>query len=206
MQIAQTNNIIKSPFHPPGPKGLPFAGSLLDYFSDIFGFLTRISDDYGDIVFFTLASRKMYLLNNPEHIKDVLVTHNRNFTKSRALQRAKLVLGEGLLTNEGNPHIKQRRIIQPVFHHKRIRSYGDVMAYHASRVGEKWQNGSVVDIHREMMRITLAIVSKTIFDADVESDSDEIGEALTNLVVLFPRFIFPYTEYLDKLPECLYLP
>ncbi len=200
MQLAKTNHLRKDPFLPPGPKGLPFVGSLIDYFSDMLGFLTRVSEEYGDIVYYKLGSRKMYLLNNPEHIKDVLVTNNRNFEKSRALKRTKIVLGEGLLTNEGEPHIKQRRTIQPVFHHERIRSYGDVMAEYASRVGEDWQNGSVVNIHKEMMKLTLSIVSKTIFDSDMESESDEIGQSLTDLVSLFPRLLFPYSEYVDNWP------
>jgi len=200
MQIAQTNSRVKDPFLPPGPKGLPLLGSLIDYFSDMLGFLTRVSAEYGDIVYYKLGSRKMYLLNNPEHIKDVLVTHNRNFEKSRALKRTKIILGEGLLTNEGEPHIKQRRTIQPVFHHERITSYGDVMAQYASRIGEDWQNGSVVNIHKEMMKLTLSIVSKTIFDSEMESESDEIGQYLTDLVSLFPQMIFPYSEYLDNLP------
>jgi len=200
MQIAGTSRLNKDPFLPPGPKGLPFLGSLVDYFSDMLGFLKRVSDEYGDIVYYKLGSRKMYLLNNPEHIKDVLVTNNHNFEKSRALKRTKIILGEGLLTNEGEPHIKQRRTIQPVFHHQRIKSYGDVMADYASRVGEDWQNGSVVNIHKEMMKLTLYIVSKTIFDSDMESESDEIGQCLTGLVTLFPQMIFPYSEYLDNLP------
>ncbi len=185
---------------PPGPKGLPLLGSLIDYFSDMLGFLTRVSADYGDIVYYKLGSRKMYLLNNPEHIKDVLVTNNRNFEKSRALKRTKIILGEGLLTNEGEPHIKQRRTIQPVFHHERIKSYGDVMAQYASLVGEDWQNGAVVNIHKEMMKLTLNIVSKTIFDSDMESESEEIGKSLTDIVTLFPRLLFPYSEYVDNLP------
>ena len=200
MQIAGTSRLNKDPFLPPGPKGLPFLGSLVDYFSDMLGFLKRVSDEYGDLVYYKLGSRKMYLLNNPEHIKDVLVTYNRNFEKSRALKRTKIILGEGLLTNEGEPHIKQRRTIQPVFHHQRIKSYGDVMADYASRVGEGWQNGSVVNIHKEMMKLTLYIVSKTIFDSDMESESDEIGQCLTDLVTLFPQMLFPYSEYLDNLP------
>jgi len=175
-------------------------GSLIDYFSDMLGFLTRVSAEYGDIVYYKLGSRKMYLLNNPEDIKDVLVTHNRNFEKSRALKRAKIILGEGLLTNEGESHLRQRRTIHPVFHHERIRSYGDVMAEYASRVGEGWQNGTVVNIHKEMMKLTLFIVSKTIFDSEMESESDEIGRSLTDLVTLFPRLIFPYSEYVDNLP------
>ena len=180
--------------------GLPFLGSLIDYFSDMLGFLKSVSDKYGDIVYYKLGSRKMYLLNNPEHIKDVLVTHNRNFEKSRALKRTKIILGEGLLTNEGEPHLKQRRTIQPVFHHQRIKSYGDVMGQYALRVGDGWKNGEVVNIHKEMMKLTLFIVSITIFDSDMESESDEIGKCLTDLVTLFPQMIFPYSEYLDNLP------
>ena len=190
----------KEPFFPPGPKGLPVAGSMIDYFRDMLGFLVRMKEDYGDVVYYKLGSRKMFLVSNPEHIKDVLVTHNRNFTKSRALQRAKIVLGDGLLTNEGAPHIKQRKIIQPIFHRKRIEGYGHTMASYASAFSHKWQNGEVLDIHKEMMHLTLAIVTKTIFDADVESQSDEIGKSLTNLVSLFPRLLFPYSEYLDNLP------
>ncbi|MCK5709359.1 MAG: cytochrome P450 [Deltaproteobacteria bacterium] len=200
MRIAHSNSRIKDPFLPPGPKGLPLLGSLIDCFSDMLGFLTRVSADYGDIVYYKLGSRKMYLLNNPEHIKDVLVTNNRNFEKSRALKRTKIILGEGLLTNEGEPHIKQRRTIQPVFHHERIKSYGDVMAQYASLVGEDWQNGAVVNIHKEMMKLTLNIVSKTIFDSDMESESEEIGKSLTDIVTLFPRLLFPYSEYVDNLP------
>lgn len=200
MDLSRARQLRKDPFLPPGPEGIPFLGSLVDYFSDMLGFLTRVSEEYGDIVYYKLGTRKMYLLNNPDHIKDVLVTDNRNFEKSRALKRTKIVLGEGLLTNEGEPHIKQRRTIQPVFHHQRIRSYGDVMAEYASKVGDDWQNGSVVNIHKEMMKLTLCIVSKTIFDSEMESESDEIGQCLTDLVTLFPQMIFPYSEYLDGLP------
>jgi len=200
METAYRDYREKEPFFPPGPKGLPFAGSMFDYFRDMLGFLLRVKDEYGDIAYYKLGTRKMYLLSNPEHIKDVLITNSRNFTKSRALQRSKIVLGEGLLTNEGSPHIKQRKIIQPIFHQKRIRGYGDTMAEYSRHLTKSWENGAVLDIHKEMMRLTLAIVSKTLFDADAGSESGEIGKSLTNLVNLFPRLLFPYSEYLDKLP------
>lgn len=190
----------KEPFFPPGPKGLPMAGSIFGYFRDMLGFLVRMREEYGDIAYFKLGSRKMYLVSDPELIKDILVTHNRNFTKSRALQRAKIVLGEGLLTSEGESHVRQRKIIQPVFHHKRIKGYGDTMALYTAKMAEGWESGQVVDIHCEMMRLSLAIITKTIFDADVESESDEIGKSLTDIVTLFPRLLFPYSEILDKLP------
>ena len=66
---------------PPGPKGLPFIGCLFDFSKDALGFLKRSADEYGDIVYYKVGPRKIYLLNNPENIKEVLVTHNSNFLK-----------------------------------------------------------------------------------------------------------------------------
>ena len=185
---------------PPGPRGLPIVGSLIDYFRDMLGFLLKTAQTYGDIAFFRLGSRRVYLFSHPDYIKDVLVTNNRNFQKSRALQRSKIVLGEGLLTSEGETHLRERRIIQPVFHHKRIKAYADVMADFASRIGADWKNGDVVDIHREMMRLTLAIVVKTLFGAEIRSGADDIGKSLTTIVNQFPRMLFPLSEYLDRIP------
>jgi cytochrome P450 len=185
---------------PPGPRGLPIVGSLFDYFRDMLGFLLRTAQVYGDIAFFRLGSRPVYLLSHPDSIKDVLVTNHRNFQKSRALQRSKIVLGEGLLTSEGETHLRERRIIQPVFHHKRIKAYADVMTDFASKIGENWENGDVVDIHREMMRLTLAIVAKTLFGTEIKSGADDIGKSLTTIVNQFPRMLFPLSEYLDKIP------
>ncbi len=185
---------------PPGPRGLPIVGSLFDYFRDMLGFLLSTAQVYGDISFFRLGPRQVYLLSHPDYIKDVLVTNSRNFHKSRALQRSKIVLGEGLLTSEGETHLRERRIIQPVFHHKRIKAYADVMADFASSIGENWGNGEVVDIHREMMRLTLAIVVKTLFGAEIRSGAEDIGKSLTTIVNQFPRMLFPLSEYLDKIP------
>jgi cytochrome P450 len=186
--------------NPPGPKGIPVLGSLIDFYRDILGFLTKTAREYGDISYFKLGPRDVFLLNHPDLIKDVLVTHHRNFLKSRALERAKLVLGEGLLTSEQDVHLRQRRIIQPAFHHKRIANYGKAMVDYASRMGEAWQEGTTVDINNEMMRLTMAIVSKTLFDADVESEAEDIGKTITVIIEMFPRTVLPFSEILDKLP------
>ncbi len=104
---------------PPGPRGLPILGSSFHYFRDILGFLIHMRKTYGEIAFFKLGKRKMYMVSDPEIVKDVLVTNNKNFSKSRALKRAKMVVGEGLLTSEADFHLKQRRMIQPVFLQKK---------------------------------------------------------------------------------------
>src|SRR6184192_270685 len=111
-----------------------------------------------------MAGEQVFFINDPQHIKDVLVTHNRNFTKGRGLQRTKRLLGEGLLTSEGATHLRQRRLMQPAFHRERIAGYGKTMVGYADRLRSGWQDGATVDIAREMMRVTLSIAGKTLFD------------------------------------------
>src|SRR5262249_53333814 len=93
---------------PPGPKGDPVVGSLRHLRRNPMDFLLEAAREYGDIVYFKLAVQDVYLINDPELIRDVLVTNSKNFLKSRGLQMAKSVLGEGLLTSEGEFHRRQR--------------------------------------------------------------------------------------------------
>ena len=162
--------------------------------------LTRLTREYGDIVHFRLAGERAFLINDPQLIRDVLVTHQKNFTKSRGLERAKKLLGEGLLTANGANHIRQRRLIQPAFHRERIAGYGDVMVDYAAQMRERWQEHSVLDVSQEMMRVTLAIVGKTLFDTEVESKADEVGVALTSVMHTFFLNLLPGAALLEKLP------
>jgi cytochrome P450 len=167
---------------------------------DATNFLERIAREYGDVVFFRIGPRKLYLFVQPDAIREMLVTHDRAFVKSLALQRTKIVLGEGLLTSEGEFHLRQRRLAQPAFHRDRIRRYAEVMCAYAMRMRERWTDGQHLDIHHEMMRLTLAVVAKTLFDADVEAQADEIGGALTEIMLMFPLLINPIAELVLKLP------
>jgi cytochrome P450 len=188
------------PLNPPGPKRKPVIGYLREFRHDPPGFLTKLAREHGDVVHFKLGPQDMYLLNHPDYIRDVLVTHNRNFVKSRGLQMAKRFLGESLLTSEGEFHRRQRRLAQPAFHRQRINTYADAMIDHALRTRERWQAGQTLDIWQEMMRLTLSIVGKTLFDADVEAEATEIGKALTDVMQLFERITNPFSVLLDKLP------
>jgi cytochrome P450 len=183
---------------PPGPKRALF-GSLIAPGRDTLGLLEGLARDYGDIVFFKLSGERAYLLNDPEHIRDVLITNQRNFTKSRGLERAKKFLGEGLLTAEGSQHLRRRRLIQPAFHRERIAGYGKVMVEHAVRMSEQWQEGCR-DVSKDMMRVTLSIVGKTLFSTDVESKADEVGVALTEVMSTFFLNLLPMSDYLEMLP------
>ncbi len=173
---------------------------LLAFRRDPLKFLTRIAREHGDIVHFRMGPQHVLMLNHPDLIKDALVTRADHFHKGRALQRAKRLLGEGLLTSEGEHHRRQRRLAQPAFHRKRVESYGAVMVDYAALTASRWHDGETLDITHEMMRLTLSIVGKTLFDTEVESEADEVGGALTQILELFQMLLLPYSEYLEKLP------
>lgn len=129
-----------------------------------------------------------------------LRTHDWNFHKGRGLERSKRLLGEGLLTSEGELHRRQRRLAQPAFHAHRIANYAVTMGEYAARNSARWQDGATVDISREMMRLALSIVGKTLFDAEIESESQEIGAALTTILEMFNAAGGPLSDFMDKLP------
>lgn len=185
---------------PPGPRPVIPGANFIAIRRDPIRFLTGLAEQYGDLVYFKLGPQPVFLLNNPDYIRDALVTHNRNFMKGEGLQRAKRLLGEGLLTSEGEFHLRQRRLAQPAFHRQRIAGYAATMVEYAARTRDEWRAGETRDIAREMMRLTLAIAGKTLFDADVESEADEIGEALTTTFALFNRVSLPFAQWLDRLP------
>jgi cytochrome P450 len=185
---------------PPGPKNPPIVGNLYAFRSNPLGFLSNAAREYGDLVYFRVASQHMYLVNHPDYVREILVNNQGNFIKSRALQRAKVLLGEGLLTSEGQQHLRQRRLVQPAFHRERLAGYASAMSEGAVRVRGRWQAGSSMDVSVEMAHLTLSIVAKTLFSADVESEASEIGGAMTTVLQMFRLLLLPFSDYLHKLP------
>jgi cytochrome P450 len=167
---------------------------------DPLAFFSNLARTYGDIVLYKMAGEQLFLVSDPQHIKDILVTHNRTFMKGRGLQRSKRLLGEGLLTSEGAFHLRQRRLMQPAFHRDRIAGYGRTMVEHADRMRGTWTDGATLDIAREMNRLTLNIVGKTLFDADIESQAVEVGEALSGVMDTFWVMMLPFADLLERLP------
>jgi cytochrome P450 len=186
---------------PAGPRGQPLLGHMLAFRRDPLGFLVRTARDYpGEVVQFRQGPRRVFLVKHPDLVKDVLVTRQHDFSKSRALQWAKLFLGEGLLTSEGEFHTRQRRLAQPAFHRQRIGEYGADMVRRTAEARERWTAGDVLDVDREMMRLTLAIVSSSLFGKDVAASAEEIREDLATIISLFPRFSLPLFGLIQKLP------
>jgi cytochrome P450 len=149
-----------------------------EYARDPLGFLSRCVREYGDVVELRFMGQPIYLLADPGLIEYVLVENNRNFTKTRILKRNRRLLGEGLLTSEGEFWRRQRRLAQPAFHRKRVAAYGEVMAAFAERSLGAWRDGQTIDVHEEMMHLTLEIVAKCLFDADVGARTTDVGKAM----------------------------
>ena len=186
--------------YPPGPKDiLPYTLER-KFLRDPLKTLTDISQTYGDVSHFKFGKQNVYFLNHPNYIEDVLVTNYKNFIKSRGLQVSKRLLGLGLLTSEGNYHDKQRRLIQPTFYPKKIKSYIDVMMKKILTLCDHWKDGSVIDIHKEMTHHTLEIISKTVLGYDIKKEDDEIGDSLLICMEYFNRLLMPFGELIEKIP------
>ncbi|HEX8355137.1 MAG TPA: cytochrome P450 [Pyrinomonadaceae bacterium] len=184
----------------PGPRAMWPVGQMYAFTRDPLALLAGLAREYGDVARFRAGPQSVYLLSHPDYVRDLLVTNSARFRKGRALQRAKRLLGEGLLTSEGEFHRRQRRLAQPAFHRQRVNDYGRVMVEYAEETSARWRDGRELDISEEMMRLTLAVVGKTLFDAEVESDADEVGAALTEVMDLFGYLMLPFSELLEKLP------
>lgn len=185
---------------PPGPRTLSIGGSFSAFRSDPLAFLTRCAAEYGDVCYFRAAHQHMYFLNSPELVQEVLVNKSACFIKSRILQRAKALLGEGLLTSEGAAHLRQRRLVQPAFHRDRLIRYAADMSALAIRAQGRFTDGAVAGMDREMMRLTLAIVGRTLFSAEVEHEAATVGESMNALIEMMPLLMFPFSQHLLRLP------
>jgi cytochrome P450 len=163
---------------PPGPSGTWLGGNLADFRRDRLGLFTRCAREFGDVARIRLGPRRIYLLSHPDAIESVVVRQAKSFNKHFALRLTPLVLGQGLLTSEGDFWLRQRRLIQPVFSRARIHGYASDMVRAVERMLGRWQPGQTVGILPEMMRLTLEIAARTMFDADVDADAADVGQAL----------------------------
>ena len=173
---------------PPGPGGSTFAFLFGDRRRDPLAFFTKIARDYGDVSQLRLLNFRTLFINHPDDIEDVLVNKARKFEKGRVMKANMRLFGEGLLTSEGDFWLRQRRLAQPAFHRARVAAYGTTMVEYAERAMRGWKSGEVRDIHEDMMEITLQIVGKTLFNAELTRDAKEVGETMEVLLKLAADF------------------
>jgi cytochrome P450 len=177
---------------PPGPKGLPILGNLLEIGRDVLGYYVQWVQQYGDIVALRFGAWPAVLLNRSEDIEHVLVKNHRNFIKFPLFFRhVEAIFGQGLLTSEGEFWQRQRRLMAPAFQARPLAGYGEIMVRHTERMLETWQPGDTRDAHTDMMALTLGVAAKTLFDAETDEDVADIGQAFNavtdEIAVRIPR-------------------
>jgi cytochrome P450 len=157
---------------------------------------------YGDLVHYTIFGRHIYQLNHPELVEDLLLKDANKHHRGIVMQRAKIVLGEGLLTSEEPLHMRQRRLAQPAFLRQRIAAYGEVIGKNAVEISRGWESGSVRDVHEDMLELALRIVGKCLFDLDVQSQQEvkKVSAAVDAFMGFLPLAILPFSEQIQRLP------
>jgi cytochrome P450 len=186
---------------PPGPAGHPLLGNLREFAGDTLGFATRLAHEYGDVARFRIVRRTAYLLSAPEAVERVLVENHRNYVKHTFFWRkVNAIFGRGLLTNEGDDWLRQRRLVQPAFHHERIAEYGRIMTKYTLDRLDGWRHGETRDVRGEMTSITFRIVAKTLFDAEVADDAAEIAAAFDTGIEEIARRIRRPVLIPDRIP------
>jgi len=160
----------------------------------------HLAEKYGDIAHYKIGWHHIVFLNHPEYIREVLVVQNDNFIKERTVQRTRMLLGEGMITSEDAEHRAQRQVAQPAFHRQRIQEYGAAFVDEAARARESWKDGGQRDVAIDMMHLTLKIVARTLFAADLQNEVLELADAINRIMGLYNFLVMlPAAEWLVHL-------
>ncbi len=170
---------------PPGPPQEWLFGNLKEFGRDRLGTLTRWAREYGDLVSARFGPRRLVFAYHPDFVEEVLVNQNRKFIKHYRLRETRRTLGFGLLTSEGDFWRSQRKLAQPAFHRERIAAYAQFMVESTERMLGTWSEGQVRDVQSDMMHLTLEIVAKTLFDAEIGGDTADASAAMETLMQCF---------------------
>jgi cytochrome P450 len=168
-------------------------GGPLDFFRDL-------KENFGDAARFSLFNERFILFSDPALVNEILVTKQNSFRKGKALEGARMFLGNSLLVSEGEEHTRQRRLIQPAFHRGRIAGYAQIMAEKARLWTDAQQSGKEIDLAVEMNRLTLAVVAATLFGSAIDAEAGDIAESLTVVIENFNRMLLPFWGVLRRLP------
>jgi cytochrome P450 len=178
----------------PGPPALQIFRLLREFREDRLSFLANCARQYGDRVALRLGWRPAILLSHPDDI-EVVVVNSRDFIKPWYLRNS-TALGRGLIPSYGDFWLRQRRLMQPAFHRKRIATYGESMVAYAQRIAATWRDGETRDVHEDMMRVTMDVVIKTLFNAEPGDEAERVADAL--------EFLFAASD--DRMNSLLPLP
>jgi cytochrome P450 len=164
---------------PPGPRGLPLVGNTHQWARDPCGFRERCAAEYGPVANFEMLGWDTYMVTDPEEIERILVSDSDRFPKhTDSNNELKQIVGDGLITSEGDLWQRQREAIQPAFYMDHIREYADIMVSRSEEASERWQAGEAVEMREEMTRLTLEILVDAMFGRDIDIEERGIYEAV----------------------------
>jgi cytochrome P450 len=156
---------------------------------------------YGRMAYYRVGPSHIVLVNEPDFIREILVVQPQNFIKERTQKRMRILLGEGLITSDGEVHKRQRRIAAPAFHRQRIQAYGSMMVDRAAAMRDRWRPGVELDASTEMMSLSLQIVARTLFAQEVTPDIESINHEVNVIMKLYNFLIaLPRAEDYMHLP------
>ena len=164
-----------------GPKGALVAGTMREYGADPVGAMLRWRDEFGDLVPIRFGPFRAHMTYGPAEIEEVLVDRAADYRKSFGTRMLIPLLGHGLLTAEGDQWLRHRRLASPAFHRDRVAGYGRAMAQYAQEAVDAWTDGESVDVHEDLTELTLRIVARTLFDADVTPRIEEVARLGTEV-------------------------
>src|SRR5262249_47377798 len=136
----------------------------------------------GDVVSFRLGPKQLVLLNHPDFIEQVLVTDNRNFIKHYAFRLLRPTLGDGLVISDGEFWLRQRRLMQPAFSRQRIDAFGPTIVDYTTRMIDSWRPGSTRDLHADMTKLAMSIVTKSLLDVDTGDSARVVSKSVDVLM------------------------
>ncbi len=149
----------------------------------------HLAQSYGHMAHYRLGASHIVFVNEPDFIHEILINQPQLFIKERTQRRMKILLGEGLITSDGEIHRRQRRIAAPAFHRQRIQAYGAVMVDRAARMRGQWQPGRPIDLSSQMMQLALEVVARTLFNTDVTGDVLQINDQVNVIMQLYHYLI-----------------
>lgn len=182
---------------PPGPK----SGIIRRYFANRAVFLDELRRDYGPISYFQVGFFRVYLVTDPAQVKQVMMDRGMRKSWITTLMLSPVV-GKGLLLSEGELYRRQRRLIQPVFHKKRMETYSRVAVESATQWSERQVDGQALDVEKEMMGLALDVVGRSLFGSEMGPEAQRVARALDSfyglvdwVVALGPlAFIIPHPK------------
>jgi cytochrome P450 len=180
-------------------RSWPLLGHLPSFQADATGFLLRTAREQGDVAWFRLGRTDAVLLSHPDHVRQVLVDRAADFTKGRLMQRARRLLGDGLLTSEGDMHRQQRRRIQPVFTRERLQEYAALVPKLAGSQMAGWREGSPLRVDTEMDALAMRIVVQALLGTSIEAEVPALGRALRRLARWAPLLAAPGGTVLESI-------